>query len=148
MSWEESDSGSEMDWEGDDSLGSPIAQSKPLKKPAVPSKAAPKPAAKKKMPLGEQNLNLLEDEDEDEAPVPKKAAPVSSKAKKTIEEEYKKMDPREHVLLRPDMYIGAVTKTSETMWVYEPIKGPFLFVLFVFKKIYFKYFVVVHTHEP
>jgi hypothetical protein len=41
-----------------------------------------------------------------------------------IEDEYKKIDPREHVLLRPDMYIGAVTKTKEFMWIYHPKKGP------------------------
>lgn len=28
---------------------------------------------------------------------------VTKKGKKKIEDEYKKMDPREHVLLRPDM---------------------------------------------
>lgn len=31
---------------------------------------------------------------------------VTKKGKKKIEDEYIKMDPREHVLLRPDMYVS------------------------------------------
>ena len=33
---------------------------------------------------------------------------------------YDKKTPREHVLLRPDTYIGDIEKTSESMWVYNP----------------------------
>lgn len=33
---------------------------------------------------------------------------------------YDKKTPREHVLLRPDTYIGDIEKTSESMWVYHP----------------------------
>ena len=32
---------------------------------------------------------------------------------------YSKMTPREHILLRPDTYIGDVDKTKELMWVYD-----------------------------
>jgi DNA topoisomerase II len=42
-----------------------------------------------------------------------------SKTKKTVEETYKKVDQREHVLLRPGMYIGHTTKTLEEMWVFD-----------------------------
>jgi DNA gyrase/topoisomerase IV subunit B len=37
--------------------------------------------------------------------------------KKTIEETYKKLDPREHVLLRSGMYIGDIKKNNEELWV-------------------------------
>ncbi len=37
--------------------------------------------------------------------------------KKTIEETYKKLSQREHVLHRPNMYIGEIKKTLEEMWV-------------------------------
>lgn len=40
-------------------------------------------------------------------------------SKKTIEETYKKLSQREHVLHRPNMYIGEVKKTIEEMWVFE-----------------------------
>jgi DNA gyrase/topoisomerase IV subunit B len=38
---------------------------------------------------------------------------------KTIEETYKKLSQREHVLHRPNMYIGEIKKTLEEMWVFE-----------------------------
>ncbi|XP_038974184.1 DNA topoisomerase 2-like [Phoenix dactylifera] len=44
------------------------------------------------------------------------AAPVP---KKTIEEVYQKKTQLEHILLRPDTYIGSVEKHTQTLWVYE-----------------------------
>jgi DNA topoisomerase-2 len=40
-----------------------------------------------------------------------------SKSKKTIENTYKKLTQREHVLERPGMYIGSVKKQMEELWV-------------------------------
>lgn len=40
-------------------------------------------------------------------------------SKKTVEDTYKKVDQREHVLLRPGMYIGHTTKTLEEQWVFD-----------------------------
>ena len=39
--------------------------------------------------------------------------------KKTIEETYKKMSPREHVINRPGMYIGDTTLNSVETWVFD-----------------------------
>ncbi|KAF9593284.1 hypothetical protein IFM89_021040 [Coptis chinensis] len=39
--------------------------------------------------------------------------------KKTIEETYQKKTQLEHILLRPDTYIGSVEKHPQTLWVYE-----------------------------
>ena len=39
--------------------------------------------------------------------------------KKTIEETYKKLSQREHILHRPNMYIGEIKKTLEEMWVFD-----------------------------
>jgi DNA topoisomerase-2 len=44
---------------------------------------------------------------------------MSSKSKKTIEETYKKLSQREHVLHRPNMYIGEIKKSLEDMWIFE-----------------------------
>jgi DNA topoisomerase-2 len=44
---------------------------------------------------------------------------VSARSKKTIEDEYIKMNPREHVLLRPDMYVGAITRVPQEMWIWD-----------------------------
>lgn len=87
------------------SLGSPS--------PAKPVKKLTKVAAKPKSILGAKDVNA------DEVPKSHKAA----KSSKKIEDEYVKMDQREHVLLRPDMYIGSVQKISETMWVYIEGQG-------------------------
>ncbi|KAH6759755.1 topoisomerase II [Perilla frutescens var. frutescens] len=40
-------------------------------------------------------------------------------AKKTIEQVYQKKSQLEHILLRPDTYIGSVEKHTQTLWVYE-----------------------------
>ena len=47
-----------------------------------------------------------------------------------IEEEFRKLDPREHVLVRPDMYIGSITKTKEKSWVINDRNGISIFVQF------------------
>ncbi|KAG9456462.1 hypothetical protein H6P81_000970 [Aristolochia fimbriata] len=45
------------------------------------------------------------------------AAPPQGK--KTIEETYQKKTQLEHILLRPDTYIGSIEKHTQTLWVYE-----------------------------
>jgi DNA topoisomerase-2 len=42
---------------------------------------------------------------------------------KTVEETYKKIDNLEHVLLRPDMYVGSIETTKEKLWVYDDESG-------------------------
>uniref|UniRef100_A0A6N2L3R4 DNA topoisomerase (ATP-hydrolyzing) n=1 Tax=Salix viminalis TaxID=40686 RepID=A0A6N2L3R4_SALVM len=41
---------------------------------------------------------------------------------KTIEETYQKKSQLEHILLRPDTYIGSIEKHAQTLWVYEDDK--------------------------
>lgn len=43
----------------------------------------------------------------------------SDKKAKTIEEKYKQMSDREHVLARPDMYAGSCQPCSEWMWILD-----------------------------
>ncbi|XP_057978601.1 DNA topoisomerase 2 isoform X2 [Malania oleifera] len=38
---------------------------------------------------------------------------------KTIEETYQKKTQLEHILLRPDTYVGSIEKHTQTLWVYE-----------------------------
>ncbi|CAB3247791.1 unnamed protein product [Arctia plantaginis] len=51
-------------------------------------------------------------------------APPAPKAagKGTIEKIYQKKTQLEHILLRPDTYIGSVERTTETMWVFDKSK--------------------------
>jgi len=44
--------------------------------------------------------------------------PKSAKGK-TIEQIYQKKTPLEHVLLRPDTYVGSIEKREDKMWVYD-----------------------------
>ncbi|GAA6023335.1 hypothetical protein JCM10207_005750, partial [Rhodosporidiobolus poonsookiae] len=131
----------EDDFAFDDDSGSDAydEQPKPNKAAAAKPKAAPKPKAaakpkaapkakaapKKKAPLEEHDQNVSDaaedqdddDFDEDEAPK-KKTAAAKGKAK-SASETYKKVTQLEHVLLRPDTYIGSVESITQPMWVYD-----------------------------
>ncbi|XP_031358204.1 DNA topoisomerase 2-like isoform X2 [Photinus pyralis] len=50
-----------------------------------------------------------------ESPPPKPAGPN----KNTIEKTFKKKTQLEHILLRPDAYIGSVEHTKQPMWIYD-----------------------------
>ena len=44
-------------------------------------------------------------------------APAAKGGKQTIEKMYQKKTQLEHILLRPDTYIGSVERVQEQMWV-------------------------------
>ncbi|WOK99050.1 DNA topoisomerase 2-like [Canna indica] len=47
------------------------------------------------------------------------AAAAAVAGKKTIEEIYQKKSQLEHILLRPDTYIGSIEKHTQTLWVFD-----------------------------
>lgn len=49
-----------------------------------------------------------------------KASQANNK-ERTIEQTYTKMEPHEHVLTRPDMYIGSTRKVTDELWVWDTI---------------------------
>ena len=51
------------------------------------------------------------------------SAALKKKNKKTVEETYKKLEPIEHILLRPDTYIGSVEFGEQEMWIVDPLHG-------------------------
>ncbi|XP_050517290.1 DNA topoisomerase 2 isoform X2 [Diabrotica virgifera virgifera] len=59
------------------------------------------------------------DKDKEEAEAPAAPAPKQAKKKEVIEKTYQKKTQLEHILLRPDTYIGSVEKVSELMWIYD-----------------------------
>lgn len=61
------------------------------------------------------------DDDGETSNEPDVPPPKQSK-KQTIEKTYQKKSQLEHILLRPDTYIGSVEKVSELMWVYDTDK--------------------------
>ena len=46
-------------------------------------------------------------------------APANASRKKTVEETYQKLTQLEHVLLRPDTYIGSTEMNRTKLWVYD-----------------------------
>jgi DNA topoisomerase-2 len=63
----------------------------------------------------------------DENVAPQHAANTKSKSSKaggkTIEETYQKKSQLEHILLRPDTYIGSVEPQTQPVWVYDAATG-------------------------
>lgn len=45
--------------------------------------------------------------------------PLGSRSKKTVEETYTKLSQLEHVLVRPDTYIGSVERSQQTCWIWD-----------------------------
>jgi hypothetical protein len=96
-------------------------------KPAAANAAAAKPAAVKKAaaPLGPSTSHNVQQ-------------PKGTQGGKAIEEIYQKKSQLEHILLRPDTYIGSTEKQQQTLWVhdgerlvYKPITyAPGLFKIF------------------
>lgn len=73
-------------------------------------KKAPPPKKSSGVPLAElENDSMIVDE-------PARAAP---KGKKTATETYQKLTQLEHIIKRPDTYIGSVEKTEQQMWTYN-----------------------------
>ncbi|KAL7748705.1 DNA topoisomerase 2 [Sorochytrium milnesiophthora] len=99
-----------------DSDGSDFGGSAPVRKPAK------KPAASKARAL-KPIENGAVDSDGD-TPPPSKTKPKTAKRSrgdngKTVEEIYQKKTQLEHILLRPDTYIGSVEAMQTPMWVFE-----------------------------
>uniref|UniRef100_A0A7S1Z3I8 DNA topoisomerase 2 n=1 Tax=Ditylum brightwellii TaxID=49249 RepID=A0A7S1Z3I8_9STRA len=80
--------------------------------------AAAKKTTKKKAPvLSVADDNVMEEEEEIEVTAPKKKS--SGGKKKTVEQIYQKKSQLEHILLRPDTYIGSVERLTQPMWVLD-----------------------------
>ncbi|KAK4569413.1 DNA topoisomerase 2 [Recurvomyces mirabilis] len=93
----------------DDSLlsNTPPSAKKQKKAPAPRAKAAAKPL------MEVENESFQMDGAADERPKPK------AQKKGTSTEQYQKLTQLEHILKRPDTYIGSVEKTTEQMWVFN-----------------------------
>ncbi|KAL3320015.1 DNA topoisomerase 2-beta [Cichlidogyrus casuarinus] len=47
------------------------------------------------------------------------SGPKVPNKKKTVEEIYQKKTPLEHILIRPDTYVGSIEKQTTSMWIYN-----------------------------
>ncbi|KAI0771045.1 type II DNA topoisomerase [Trametes elegans] len=102
------------------------AAKKPASKAAPKAAAKPRATAKKTKVLSDKNDNADTDDDDrmDEDPVSVAAleagpsAPADIK-KKTASETYTKLSQLEHILKRPDSYIGSVETITQMMWTWD-----------------------------
>lgn len=60
--------------------------------------------------------------------------------KEEMEQEYEKKDPVEHVLLRPDTYIGSVQTETRKMWIYDEEVKKIIYEEITFVPGFFKIF--------
>ncbi|KAK3939798.1 DNA topoisomerase 2 [Diplogelasinospora grovesii] len=51
------------------------------------------------------------------------SAPTGPKSKKTSTEQYQKLTQLEHIIKRPDTYIGSVERMDQKMWVFNKTEG-------------------------
>jgi len=89
-------------------------------KAKAPKSKAPTKKVKKVVALDDS------DNDDDDIPTPlaelsiNKANNAKRKRKtKTVEEEYTKLTQHEHILQRPDTYIGSIERITQSMWVLQ-----------------------------
>ncbi|KAJ3035696.1 DNA topoisomerase 2 [Rhizophlyctis rosea] len=109
----------------DDDWAAPVAKKAPAKKtaPKPTTTTSTKTKATGVSKKGPSSRNTAPTGmDIDDMPVPKLSKSSSAATDiegKTIEEIYQKKTQLEHILLRPDTYIGSTEKQAVNMWVYE-----------------------------
>ncbi|KAN0123255.1 DNA topoisomerase, type IIA-like domain containing protein [Russula decolorans] len=115
------------DVSGDESEGfSPVAKKTTkaaAKAPAKPKAKAPvktKAAPKKVLADVDENADesFLLDQGDDSGPSAPRPAPAP-KNKKSASETYTKLSQLEHILKRPDSYIGSVESLTQHIWTYD-----------------------------
>ncbi|CAG8582278.1 18254_t:CDS:2, partial [Racocetra fulgida] len=85
----------------------------------LPSKAKKQPIKKAKATKKIQLDNENSDNDISDVPEASSSQTDALHSGKTVEEIYQKKTQIEHVLLRPDTYIGSVEAITEKLWVYD-----------------------------
>jgi len=88
----------------------------PQSRPAAP-KAKPAAAARKKpAPLGP---SAAANASPSPSPAPKAAARKPAKAAPAVEDVYQKKTQLEHILLRPDTYVGSTERQTARLWAHD-----------------------------
>ncbi|KAL0063257.1 DNA topoisomerase 2 [Marasmius tenuissimus] len=100
-------------------------------KPKATTKAAGKAKAppKKKKVLADHDDNaeenggetsgIMEIDDDEGAAAPVTGASSGNRENKTASEKYQKLSQREHILIRPDSYIGSIETITQAMWTFD-----------------------------
>ncbi|KAJ1928500.1 DNA topoisomerase 2, partial [Tieghemiomyces parasiticus] len=90
------------------------------KTPAAKGKAAATSKGKRPAKLADSdNESASASDPDDDGPDAVWGADVQELEQRTIEQTYQKKSQLEHILLRPDTYIGSVEPITQTLWVYD-----------------------------
>lgn len=89
-----------------------LSNTPPSAKKQKKAPAAKKSSGKPLQDIANESMNF-DDDDDDDLPSMKPTK------KKTVTEQYQKLTQLEHILKRPDTYIGSVERTKEKMWVFN-----------------------------
>ncbi|EGO19472.1 hypothetical protein SERLADRAFT_453445 [Serpula lacrymans var. lacrymans S7.9] len=98
------------------------ASSKPTKPPAKAKPAAKKVLAEKDENADESIMDVddvMISEDDEAGPSQPKPTVAKNGKKKTASETYTKLSQLEHILKRPDSYIGSVETITQALWTYD-----------------------------
>ncbi|KAK2606090.1 DNA topoisomerase 2 [Conoideocrella luteorostrata] len=83
------------------------------------SRTPPSSKKQKKAPPPKKSSGIPLAEVENDSMVIDAPAKTTSKSKKTATETYQKLTQLEHIIKRPDTYIGSVEKTDQQMWIFN-----------------------------
>lgn len=78
--------------------------------------------------------------DANAGPTPQKPDKPVLRRGKTVEQTYKKVDQRTHILLRPDTYVGSTQMQDEKLWVFDEEKQKMVFRDVKYVPAFFKIF--------
>lgn len=89
------------------------------------SNTPPTSKKQKKAPAKKSTGKPLSEIENDSMVIDEPSAPAASapKSKKTATETYQKLTQLEHIIKRPDTYIGSVERTEQKMWVFNKTEG-------------------------
>ncbi len=107
------------------------------KSSAKPDSRSPSPM-RPAMKVAAQKTTAETDVDAPEGDATAVRAP--RRANKTVEERFQKKTPLEHVLLRPDSYVGSVEPTTEKLYVYDHKKHYMVMKNVTYVPAFFKIF--------
>ncbi|UZJ54369.1 hypothetical protein CBS101457_003689 [Exobasidium rhododendri] len=104
-----------------------VTKAKATKATGVPKKKAEPLARRKSNETAKDSQEMDLDEEVNRSPSVGSAAqdtpapPATAASKKSATQTYQKLSQLEHVLLRPDTYIGSVEHRTEPLWVYDNV---------------------------
>ena len=109
----------------------------------------PKSATQKKNINTSQNsVFISKKSDNDKNQSSEDSSPTNTNTK-TIEQRFQKKTQIEHILLRPDTYIGQITKEQEMMWIFDEVLEKIIKKEIVYVPGLYKIFdeILVNAHD-